>query len=440
MATLLNFTKTAIDALPFAEGGRDLYQDSGGPESQASLYLRVGRQTKVFYFIKKLNGVKIRYRIGTFPEYAVKRARKDVRGYSSDVDKGIDPRESKRAARQRGLTLADVVDQFIEYGTNRANKPFRTATVQNYQRALNVHFSQGKHTGERPYTKPGKGWATLPAKEITFPMVADWYDKAARYSLTSANAAVRCMKAAYNYQIKISRQQQNDTFTVNPFVGLEQADDPKRSDRLLYTTDKDGTAWQFVAWFDAVDQLINESTADYMRLLLLSGMRRGECASIRWDYVDLKSRVISLPGRETKNRREHLVPLSDAMLDLLSHRYRKASTDFVFASEGSATGHIVEPKKAAASINKKAELSLTLHGLRRSYLQIAENEVEASNRAIKQLMNHAPSKGDVTAANYSEPLPLEKLLPVQQRITDAILRLAGRRKADNNVVALEVVQ
>jgi len=439
MATLLNFTKTSIGSLPLSNDSRALYQDSGSAQSQPTLHLRIGKQTKVFYFIRKLNGEKIRYRIGTFPTYPIEQARKDAKALSSDVDKGIDPREQRRALRQKGLTLGEVVKQFIQYGQKRAKKPFRPNTVANYNRALSVHFSTDKHDGDKPYTKPGLGWANIPAKDIDFPMVSNWYNEAAAYSLTSANAAVRCMKAAFNHQIKLSRQQQNDTFTINPFVGLEQDDDPKRRDRLLYTKDTDGTAWQFVAWFDAVEKLTNESTADYMHLLLLSGMRRAECGSLRWDYVNLKDRTITLPGSVTKNRNEHIVPLSDAMLELLSKRYEQASCNFVFPGSGN-TGHIVEPKKSVASVNKNAELQLTLHGLRRSYLQILQNVLKADPRAVKQLINHTPSKNDVTETNYSEPLPIEELLPVQQKVTDAILRLAGRRKKEGNVIALAVAK
>lgn len=443
MASLLNFTKSNIEGLPFTESGRVVYRDDGSKQSESSLRLFVGTQTKVFYFEKKLHGEKVRRRIGTFPEYPIEQARKDAKALSVGVNKGVDPQIEKRAARQKGLTLGPMVEQFIEHGQSRKKKPFRDNTVKNYQRALAVHFSSEKHDGKKPYSKPGKGWENRGANSITYNEVQAWYEEASEYSLTSVNSAVRCLKACYNHQISISRQQQNTTFIFNPFAGLIQESDPKRTKRLHYKPDNGKkTAWQYVAWFDAVDKLTNEATADYMRLLLLSGLRRRECASMRWDYVDLRTRLITLPGNVTKNGQEHSIPLSDVMLDLLSRRYKCRANDFVFPSELSKTGHLVEPKKAMDSINKKAGLDLTLHDLRRTYLQVMENVVkpEPSTRAVKQLINHTPSARDVTEANYSEPLPVEELFPIQQKVTNAIMRLAGRRKNKSNAVAFEAVQ
>lgn len=441
MASLLNFTKTKIEQLPFTNSGRSIYRDDGSNQSEPSLRLFVGTQTKVFYFEKKLNGEKVRRRIGTFPEYPIEQARKDAKALSVGVNKGVDPQIEKRAARQKGLTLAEIVEQFIEHGKTRAKKPFRENTVKNYERALAVHFSSDKHKGKEHYSKPGKGWAKRSASSLTFNDVQSWYDEASEYSLTSVNAAVRCLKACYNHQITISRQQQNSTFLFNPFSGLRQENDPKRTKRLHYKQD-DGkkTAWQYVAWFDAVDKLTNPVTADYVRLLLLSGLRRRECASMRWDYVDLRTRLVTLPGTQTKNGQVHCIPLSDVMLDILSTRHTCRVNDFVFPSPASKTGHLVEPKKAMDSINKNAGLDLSLHDLRRSYLQVMQNVVKPDPRAVKQLINHTPNARDVTEASYSEPLPIEELFPIQQKVTNAIMRLAGRRQNKSNVVALEAVK
>lgn len=38
-----------------------------------------------------------------------------------------------------------------------------------------------------------------------------------------------------------------------------------------------------------------------VRLCLLTGLRRGEAAMLRWDWIDLEGKMISLPGSVTKN-------------------------------------------------------------------------------------------------------------------------------------------
>ncbi|GHA04514.1 tyrosine-type recombinase/integrase [Novosphingobium arvoryzae] len=56
----------------------------------------------------------------------------------------------------------------------------------------------------------------------------------------------------------------------------------------------------------------------YFRLLLLTGQRRGEVAGMRWADIDLKARTWALASADTKSARAHLVPLSPAVVALLT--------------------------------------------------------------------------------------------------------------------------
>ena len=62
----------------------------------------------------------------------------------------------------------------------------------------------------------------------------------------------------------------------------------------------------------------SKSTADIIRMLLLTGARRGEVLSMRWDDVDLKAGVWSKPASSTKQKANHIVPLSAPARQLLS--------------------------------------------------------------------------------------------------------------------------
>ena len=54
-----------------------------------------------------------------------------------------------------------------------------------------------------------------------------------------------------------------------------------------------------------------------VQLLLLTGQRRNEIASLRVDWIDFKNRTIKLPPHITKNKRQHTFPFgktADAVL------------------------------------------------------------------------------------------------------------------------------
>jgi len=48
-----------------------------------------------------------------------------------------------------------------------------------------------------------------------------------------------------------------------------------------------------------------------LRLILATACRPGEILSARWDWYDKRAGVLKLPAEATKNRRPHVVPLSD---------------------------------------------------------------------------------------------------------------------------------
>jgi integrase len=76
-----------------------------------------------------------------------------------------------------------------------------------------------------------------------------------------------------------------------------------------------------------------------VRLLILTGQRRGEVAGMRRQEVNLNAGTWSLPGAQTKNGQPHVVPLTVDAVELLRTVKRSQGAEFVF--EG--------PRKTAVS-------------------------------------------------------------------------------------------
>jgi integrase len=64
-----------------------------------------------------------------------------------------------------------------------------------------------------------------------------------------------------------------------------------------------------------------------VKLLILIGARRDEIGGLRWSEINLDDAAITLPGERTKNRREHVIPLSDAALAILQAQPRRLQPD-----------------------------------------------------------------------------------------------------------------
>ena len=70
------------------------------------------------------------------------------------------------------------------------------------------------------------------------------------------------------------------------------------------------------------------------KLLFLTGARRDEVAGMEWREIDLDARTWTLPASRTKNKREHVVPLSDAAVEILADLPRVEGGRFVFSTTG----------------------------------------------------------------------------------------------------------
>ena len=124
------------------------------------------------------------------------------------------------------------------------------------------------------------------------------------------------------------------------------------------------------AFFKTLD---NKKTPEYLKDMLLiflyTGARRANVLSMQWKDVDLSLKFWIIPEVKSENDQEELViPLIDGAVEILEKRKKRTKSVFVFPSEKSKTGHIVEPKRAWKSFLKNAGLptDYRLHDLRRT--------------------------------------------------------------------------
>lgn len=94
---------------------------------------------------------------------------------------------------------------------------------------------------------------------------------------------------------------------------LRELQVPKKKEHNHFTDE------ELVRLMSAARQIsINCVRMDWLiGLLLYTGMRKGEALSLRWDSVDLRRRLISLPPEITKENYGRLIPVGDALRGLL---------------------------------------------------------------------------------------------------------------------------
>lgn len=188
---------------------------------------------------------------------------------------------------------------------------------------------------------------------------------------------------------------------------------------------------ELAPWYEAVRKLENDTLRDYLLLLVFSGLRRTEAATLKFEQIDFSQKTFTI--NNTKNHESHTLPLSDFLYDLLLNRKKIATTEYVFPSTG-VGGYIVEPRKQMEKVIRHSGIQFIIHDLRRTFITIAEG-LDISAYAVKRLANHKMNQ-DITSGYIITDV--ERLRKPMQQITDYLLKCMKVQEA--NVFNLEYNQ
>ncbi len=228
---------------------------------------------------------------------------------------------------------------------------------------------------------------------------------------------MRVLRALFNFAIQnYDNELGQPLFTDNPVNRISHTRAWFNVERRRNVIQTD----QLARWYNSTQNLTNTTARDYLLLLLFTGLRREEGAQLKWADVNFELKTLTI--RDTKNHEPHCLPLTDFLVELLSNRSRESV--YVFPSERSKAGYIINVYKPVEQVRKQSDIEFTLHDLRRSFITIAES-LDISAYAVKRLVNHKMAQ-DVTAGYIIHDV--ERLRKPMQQITDSIVRAAGVKK------------
>src|SRR5262249_16451812 len=165
------------------------------------------------------------------------------------------------------------------------------------------------------------------------------------------------------FSIAVRRRMRPD----NPVRGIERNSEHHRNRYLQ--SDELGRLTKALAEYP------DQQPANAIRILLLTGCRRGEALSMRWGDVDLTAGKWSKPASSTNQNKLHKVPLSVPARQLLGRikeaqvraKPRRPLGQYVFPGSGES-GHLSNLKRPWRQICRAAGITgLRIHDLRHSY-------------------------------------------------------------------------
>ena len=306
MAKQLNDRRIA--ALKPASRGRYVVSDALVP----GLVVRVtDKGAKSFLLGARYPNSKnfLRRELGRVGVLKLAEAREMAREWQRLLKDGIDPRDvlrRKRAeAEQRsGDTFAKLAELYI---------------------ARRVRDQRSGEEAERIIrTELMPRFGKRPATEVTRHDVIKMIDEiVGRGSPAQAHGAFAMVRGIFNWAIDRNMVETSPTDRLRPtkLIGAK----PMRL-RVL-TDDELRSIWEAA-------EPMGYPYGPLVRLLMLSGQRRGEVAEARWREFDLGGRLWSIPPERFKSNATHIVPLTGDALDLLAALPRWAGGDFLFSTDG----------------------------------------------------------------------------------------------------------
>jgi integrase len=349
---------------------------------------------KTYIVQRDIHGHSRRVTIGPVNVLSLDDARQQAETVLADFYKGVDP----KVARREVPTLSETLDAYL---TARQDN-LRPISHRTYRRSVERYLT---------------AWLDWSLLDITPELVearhrsiqSEVKDRQRYKGGHSANYAMTVLRTLWNFAAE-----RTPNLPPNPVNRLKRARFPEPpSTRRVKAED-------LPAFYAAVNELKNPIHRDYLKLLLFTGLRRAESASLRWDDIDFHQRVIRLPATTTKAVRKLDLPMTDVVHDLLVARRAIGQDKFVFPS-ASGTGHFVEPQYPLNQVAMVTGVRLSAHDLRRNFITVAESS-EISFAAVKGLVNHSLGSG-ITERYIG--MDIERLREAAQKVADKLKVMCG---------------
>lgn len=380
---------------------------------------------------------EVRTTIGTYGAWTVDDARRRAEEIRHLLEDGKDPREQWRQSEGELVTLRQVADLYMA----REGK-MRDSTKVEMDRHVDKVFA---------------AWRDKPIASITEHDVRKRHKEMCASGLDGrpapgqAQISLVSLRTLVNFaNRRFKRADGSPLVPHNPVLSLR--DDWRQFEpRTRHVEmDKVGEVWNRLIELRVAARDTNaKSGVDLVRFLMLTGARKGEGGSLRWEQVHLDEDPAKcwwhLPN--PKNGNPVWLPLSSQAAALLRSRPRAKLPDgsddpHVFPSTAKC-GHITD---ARAPLERLRDIDgiasdgsgvVSSHDLRRTFVTAGFSMCGIDLFKLELLTNHVPQ--GVTARHYLKTSRLQYLYPEVQAIGDWIeqqARVAKARVNGENVVQL----
>lgn len=354
-------------------GGLAIRVSTGGGRSWYVRYRHDGKQDAV--------------NIGTYPTMHLKEARdkhEEVRRLLAD---GLNPKAVQRSRQAANTAAWDMDALFAKWIASYAKTPTSRTKRPPSQRVAEQTAWRWSHYLKGRIGNLLVGHIDTKTIKSTVAEVADQQSREqARKCLSMLRAMLDYAEAKGHIEVNPAQGIEPSKIGATKGASRERTLDLAELRRLWVALDASNLSTVAVA---------------AIKLLILTGQRRGEILLARWEHIDLDSGIWTLPETNTKAGRAHTVYLSTAALGVLRSLDRHGQHVFPGRVEGqpigaqSITTAILrlqgrKTRKRDDSAPLADMTPFSLHDLRRSFATGMGEYNAAQPHVIERMLNHTP--------------------------------------------------
>ena len=356
----------------------------------AGLILQISPSGARSWILRVLVGGKRREMgLGAFPDVTLAQAREKARETRAAIEDGRDPVAERAAARSALIAARGVETTFDE-------------AARKFIESKSSEWSNPKHAAQwaatlNTYASPVIG--SLQVRDVTLGHI------------TKILEPIWAIKTETASRVRGRIECVLDWATVH---GYRDGENPARwkghLDKILPKPSKVSKVEHHaalphgeVAAFIAELHKRAGMAARALEVLILTACRSGEVRGARWAEIDLDNKLWVIPEARMKAGKEHRIPLSDRVVEIIKALPRLVDNDLVFPAPRKG---VLSDMTLGAVLKRMGRPDLTAHGFRSTFRDWAGETTAYPREVIEHALAHQLK--DKAEAAYARGTLFEK--------------------------------
>ena len=343
--------------------------------------------------------------LGSYPTVTLEEAREQRGNYLKFIYDGIDPIEKEKEDKQNEISkdsglFIKVMNEWFERQKNNLTEVTYKKKYQVFVSSV-VPYFEGKHI-----------------KDITKLELLHVLEEKEKTATETASRLFNYLSNLWAYAVL------KDYCTYN-FLGNINKNDVLIKKRIVNNYPK-------ITDKETFKELVNSiytykgtpSIVNALKLVLHIPLRASNLCNLKWEYIDFKNKILTIPRNEMKvknhNLNDFILPLTNESIRILKEQREHATKytelkEFIFMGNDNRKPINTEsPNQALTRLGFTASKKQSIHSFRGSFRTIAEEhqeEHQSSEKIMESILDHSKDskvesayKNKVSYLNQQKPL------------------------------------